>query len=30
MFVAKKTASFAAGGAVGVVMIINMDDLMYT
>lgn len=29
MFVVKKSGSFVAGGAVGVVMVINMDDLMY-
>ena len=29
MFVVKKSGSFAAGGVVGVLMVINMDDLMY-
>lgn len=29
MIVAKKSGTFVAGGAAGILMIINMDDLMY-
>ena len=30
MFVAKKGGAFAVGSSIGVFLIINMDDLMYT
>lgn len=30
MFVLKRGGSFVAGGTVGVLMVVNMDDMMYT
>ena len=30
MFVLKRGSSFVAGGTVGVLMVVNMDDMMYT